>query len=140
MISGISGMGGGMAHLQRMGPPPDPQEKFNEMDANADGSLGVDELGDMAGKISEMTGKEVSAEDLIDKLDTDGNGSLEMSELPEPPGFGEGGFSGPPPFLAADGSIKPMEQQGAQTMSASSLLDSYLFGDEEEESTLSMMI
>ncbi len=143
MISSVSGMSSGMASMQsmrKMGPPPDPQEKFNEMDVNGDGSLGLEELGEMAGHISEMTGESVSAEGLLEKLDTDGNGTLEMSEMPEPPAPPEGGFQGPPPFMDADGSIKPMDEQGASLTGATVNLQEYLLAGQEEETSTGLAL
>ena len=133
MISGVSGMGGGMAAMQRMGPPPNPQEKFNEMDVDGNGGLGLEELEEMAGHISEMTGKDVSAEDVMSRLDADGNGQIEMSEMPDP-------SQGRPPFMAADGSIKPMDEQGSFQGASAASLEQYLLSNEEEEDETSSLL
>jgi hypothetical protein len=120
----------GRQQAMRQGPPPKPEEKFNELDLDGSGSLNTEELGILAEHISEMTGADKTAEDLLAELDTDGNGSLEMSEMPPPPGGGE--FRGPPPFMAEDGSIQNMETMNFNPLES---LMSYL--DSEEDGTTS---
>lgn len=100
MISTIGSAGAIAAYGPRPAPPPDPEQKFQELDADASGTLDVAELETMAAEISEISGREVTVDDLLAKLDGDGSGGLEMGELPAP---GDGGHRGPPPFVNGDG-------------------------------------
>jgi hypothetical protein len=62
MMSGISGMGGMMGGMR-----PDPQQIFNRVDKDGNGGLDESELGAMADKIAERTGKEIGRGGMIDK-------------------------------------------------------------------------
>jgi hypothetical protein len=78
--------------MRPSGPPPDPKEIFSSTDTNSDGTLKTDELQAMLDQIAEkMGGGGLSAEDLIAKLDTDGDGALSSTE------FEAGRPEGPPP-------------------------------------------
>lgn len=130
MISSVGTTGMSAAYMQRPPAPPKPEEKFKEMDTDGNGSLNTDEMQAMAEQLSEMTGVEMSVDDLLEKLDADGNGTLEVGEMPKPKG---GEFRGPPPFMAADGSV----QDGATTtFNAQDSLLAYLSDDQEEEDFL----
>lgn len=132
MISSVGSMSMGAMQGQRpAGPPPKPEEKFQELDTDGSGSLNVDELAEMAAHMSEMTGQEVSAEDLMAELDSDGNGTLEVGEMPEPP-------KGPPPFLAADGSVQD-SPAGMESFNPLESLLSYLDSSAEDETTSSLL-
>lgn len=132
MISSVGSMSPSMASMRPMGPPPSKEEAFSKMDEDASGSLNVDELQGMAEMISKRTGEEVSTEDLLDELDSDGNGTVEMGEMPEPP-------SGPPPFMNADGSFKSSEQQASSFNPQQSLLDYLSASQTEDEETSSFL-
>jgi EF-hand domain pair len=132
MISSIGTMNMGAVARQRPpGPPPKPEEMFQSLDVDESGALDLEELQAMAEKVSEMTGVEMTAEDLMAKMDTDGNGSLEVGEM-EPPEKGE--FRGPPPFLAEDGSVQNTTGNSESFNPLDSLL-SYLSAAEEEASS-----
>lgn len=111
-------------------PPPNPEEKFQELDSDGNGALGMEELTKMAEEISDKTSQTVTAEDLLAKMDADGNGSVEMSEMPEPPRRG----GGPPPFVAEDGSVQDFDATSARFQTLDSLL-AYLDGAESETGT-----
>jgi len=128
MISSIGSMNTGAVCSQRPPAPPKPEEKFQELDVDGTGSLDLAELQVMAEQLSEMTGMEISAEDMMSKLDVDGNGSLEVGEMPEPPPRDQ---AGPPPFLAADGSVQD-SSQGMESFNPLESLLSYLDSDDEE--------
>lgn len=133
MISSIGTMNTSAISSQRPPgpPPPKPEEKFQELDIDTSGTLDLEELQSMAEQLSQMTGVEISAEDLLEKLDADGSGSLDMREMPKPQ---EGGFRGPPPFLAEDGSVQDYAGQTEGYNPLDSLL-SYLSADDEETTT-----
>ncbi len=130
MLSGVGGINSMAAFGQRPMQRPNVEEKFSEMDVNGDGALNTDELQVMADKISEISGEDTSVEDLLGKLDSDSNGSLQMSELPQMNG---NPFGGHPPF----------DQQGASPMNTNSLdsLFEYLsFEDDQEKSSSTMEV
>jgi Ca2+-binding EF-hand superfamily protein len=117
-----------------MGRRPSPAEMFNRIDENGSGGLDQVELSDLATKLSEMTGEDVDAEDLLSEYDTDQDGQLSEEETqalmddhrPEgPPPGGMGAVQGPPPDLSQlfsdadeddDGSLKETEAQGIADM------------------------
>lgn len=80
-------------------------------------------------------GVEMSAEELLSKLDTDGNGTLEMGEMPTPDKAGFGGP--PPPFIAEDGSVQDSPKDLESFNSISSLL-SYLSSDDEDSTSMTI--
>lgn len=129
MISSIGSQGTmPTVNMRPPAPPPDPEEKFQELDSDGDGALSLEELQTMAEEISEMTGQTVTAEDLLEKMDTDGNGSLEKSEMPQPPEPPQGG-GGPPPFVAEDGTVQDYDATSERFQTLDSLL-AYLDGAE----------
>jgi Ca2+-binding EF-hand superfamily protein len=75
MMSGISGMGGMMGGMR-----PDPQQIFNRVDKDGNGGLDESELGAMADKIAERTGKEIDVDSLMEEYDGDGDGVLNQDE------------------------------------------------------------
>lgn len=92
MISAVSGfmdpslMSTSTTRVQRVNP-------FNKADTNGDGFLDAAELATVAGKISEMTGETVEADQLLADLDSDGDGQLSGEE------FEAGRPDGPPPAM-----------------------------------------
>ncbi|WP_155304585.1 hypothetical protein [Desulfosarcina widdelii] len=58
----------------------DPSEMFNNIDEDEDGSLSEDEAGTIADMISNATGEEVTAADLIDEYDEGSDGVLSEEE------------------------------------------------------------
>ena len=65
-------------------PPPPPMTKgglFNELDTDSSGGISQSELEVLAQGISKLTGKEISAEEVIFKYDVDKNGELSGEEL-----------------------------------------------------------
>lgn len=134
MISSVGTTGMSAAYLQRPPAPPKPEEKFKELDTDGSGSLNTDELQTMAEELSEMTGVTLSVEDLLEKLDADGNGTLEVGEMPERK---QGEFRGPPPFMAADGSVQ--DGASATTFNAQDSLLAYLSAAQEEEDSFSAL-
>ena len=123
MISSISGTGGGMAAMQAARSRPNPEELFNQIDADGDGSVNAAEIQTMADHLAERMGDEApSAEDLMAKLDTDSNGAMSFAE------FEAGRLQGPPP-----GGMPPgMSFNASAEMDLSSLFQS---SEEEEVST-----
>lgn len=107
----ISGVGGGSNYYEQMAAIRNQERQrpnpFEEHDSNGDGSLDIDELGSFADKISEMTGEEVNAEEMLARLDTDEDGLVSESELEA------GRPKGPPPSM-------PGGMDGAGMMSGSS--------------------
>jgi Ca2+-binding EF-hand superfamily protein len=90
MMSGIGGiMDPSRTALMRsqMGNP------FKKLDADGNGSLDEAEIGSMAEKISEISGKSVDAGQIISKLDSDGDGQINQEE------FDSGRPKGPLPAM-----------------------------------------
>lgn len=138
MISSIGASGVAPAYGQRPPappPPPDPQQKFDELDGDGNGGLDATELQVLAEKHTERTGEQTSVEDLLDRFDTDGSGTLEIGEMPKP---GAGEFRGPPPFLAEDGSVTDSPESLGSFNPLESLL-SYLDGSADEEESTSLL-
>lgn len=141
MISSVGMSGTNQAMMQRSGskpPPPPPEEKFAELDTDSNGSLNTDELQVMASELSEMFGSEISVEDLLEKLDADGSGTLDKTEMPPPK---QGHAQGPPPFLDADGNLQDTSNMVTEFNPMDSLL-SYLDSGQQEldsESALNLI-
>lgn len=117
MISEIGGFMGlsQMASMRsHMGNP------FEKVDANGDGSLDETEISTMADKVSEMTGESVGKNDILTKLDTDGDGLVNPEE------FKAGRPKGPPPGMMG---------VGVQGGSMQSLLDLLNDSEDDEESS-----
>jgi len=53
---------------------------FSRMDKNGDGSISTDELGDFKRSL-DLNPTEAELQDLMDKMDTDGNGTLDFPEF-----------------------------------------------------------
>jgi Ca2+-binding EF-hand superfamily protein len=75
------------------------QSLFGKIDTNADGSLDKAEINAFVQSMSDTTGNSPTAEDLISKLDADGNGQISQKEFdagrPEGPSpHGTGGHHG----------------------------------------------
>lgn len=91
----ISGVASGSNYYEQMAAIQKRNEQrpnpFVENDANGDGSMDIDELKSFTAKMSEMTGKEVNAEELLAKLDADEDGLVSEAE------FEAGRPEGPPP-------------------------------------------
>jgi hypothetical protein len=106
MVQAIGSSTPAMTGLSRpSGPPPDPKEVFSRSDSDSDGTLKTDELQVMLDEIAEkMGGGGLSAEDLIAKLDTDGDGALNSEE------FDAGRPEGPPPAMGYDSGGKPEDE------------------------------
>ena len=144
-----------------MGRHPSPAEMFSKIDEDGSGGLDQAELSDLATKLSEMTGEEVDAEQLLSAYDTDQDGQLSEEETqalmddhhPEgPPPGGMGAMQGPPPDLSQlfsdadeddDGSLNETEAQGiadmisdatGEDLSVEDLMAAY---DEDGDGTLS---
>ena len=91
----INGVGSGSSYYEQMllmllGNEQKPNP-FEENDADGDGFLNAEEVGAFASQISEMTGREVDAEELLTRLDTDEDGQVSEEE------FEAGRPKGPPP-------------------------------------------
>ena len=127
MINGIGAVGMHPMAGHRPMNPPDPEEKFQELDADASGGLDAEELQNLVDRIAEMTGADLTADGMLARLDADGNGTLEMGEMPRP---GRLGFQGPPPF--PDGGQQPAQMEDFNPLES---LLSYLKEDDEEESS-----
>jgi len=72
---------GGMQGAPPAGPPPDPAEKFAELDTDANGTLSQDELDAMATDFAADTGQTIDMTDAISSYDTDGDGELNQDEM-----------------------------------------------------------
>lgn len=94
MISSITGGSNyyqQMAAIQQSGQSrPNP---FEENDADGDGFLNIEELGAFVEKMNEKTGQSVTAQDMLDRLDTDGDAQVSEAE------FEAGRPKGPPPEM-----------------------------------------
>ncbi len=91
------------------------QAMFSRMDASGDGKIDKGEMEAFAQMLSQQTGQTISAEQLIAMTDQNGDGSLDIGEMPPPPPPPQGEWGGkssfekgrgPNPFakLDADGS------------------------------------
>jgi|JI10StandDraft_1071094.scaffolds.fasta_scaffold421786_1 Ca2+-binding EF-hand superfamily protein len=121
------------------------QMMFSRIDTNGDGKADKSELTAFAQKLSQLTGKSISADEILAHGDQDGSGTIEAGELrPPPPPPGEGGeWSGRSSFgrgernpfsrLDADGSgglssaelsamAQRMSQMSGQVISGDTLL------------------
>ena len=77
MIQAVGTSGIAMSTMQRAGPPPQPKEVFAKADSDESGALNVDELQAMLDELAEKIGSAVpTAEELLGKLDTDGDGEI----------------------------------------------------------------
>ena len=141
MISSIGSMTTNQVSGQRPPgpppPPPDSEEGFSSLDADESSSLNLEELQTVADHLSEITGVTMSAEDLMEKLDIDGSGTVEMKEMPAPK---QDSFRGPPPFMAEDGSVTDSPQGLGNFNPLDSLLSYLSAGDEEESSAYSLSL
>lgn len=131
MINSISGMGGGMAAMQGARSRPSPEDLFNKIDADGDGSVNAAELQTMADHMAEKMGDQApSVEELMTQMDTDGDGAMSFAEFEagRPQGPPPGGRQGPPPG-GGQGMMPP-----GMSFSASGDMDlSALFSNSEEE-------
>ena len=75
---------------------------FQRLDSNEDGSLDKEEIATMVDDILNMTGQSTDADELLSRLDTDGDGKVSLEEFeagrpegmpPPPPGM-TGGMKG----------------------------------------------
>lgn len=113
MIQAVGTSGIAMSTTQRAGPPPPPKEVFSKVDSDSSGTLNLDELQAMLDQLAEKMGASApSAEELMGKLDTDGDGEVSAAEFEA--GRPEGPPPGPPP-----GSPPGAAQETAQTTSVS---------------------
>jgi Ca2+-binding EF-hand superfamily protein len=62
-------------------PPPDPAEKFAELDTNDDGGLSVDELEVMTAEMESMTGQAIDTEEAVATYDANEDGVLDQDEM-----------------------------------------------------------
>ena len=125
MIESISGMGGGMMGMYGAQGRPGPQQSFNKIDTDGDGSLNATELQTMTDMMAEkMGGTDMSSEDLMAMLDGDGDGALTFAEFEagRPQGMQRGGQGGG--MMSAGGGFGKMEQMDLSS----------LFGNDEEDS------
>ena len=77
---------------------------FLRLDSDGDGFLNKKEIGTMADDILNMTGQSTDTEEILSKLDTDGDGKVSLEEFeagrpadmppPPPPGMMGGGMKG----------------------------------------------
>ncbi|MCK5684594.1 EF-hand domain-containing protein [bacterium] len=108
MINGASSGTSAMSQMAMM--RGQRQNQFKNMDANTDGSLDIKELGSMAEKISEASGKSIDAEKMMAKLDTDGDSQVSKEE------FKAGRKNGPPGgmkgMMGASGMKAMMKMKG----------------------------
>jgi Ca2+-binding EF-hand superfamily protein len=77
------------------------KDPFSDIDTDSDGSLSESELTTFADTMSEMTGETQDVSALMDKLDTDGSGTISSDEFkagkpegPPPGGMPPGGMAG----------------------------------------------
>lgn len=80
MVSSVGSEPYSMRQMPPVGSRQDPSEMFNNIDEDEDGSLSEDEAGTIADMISNATGEEVTAADLIDEYDEDSDGVLSEEE------------------------------------------------------------
>jgi len=134
VINSIGSAFSNTGQMAGMGRRPSPAEMFSKIDEDGSGGLDQAELSDLATKLSEMTGEDVDAEELLSEYDTDQDGQLSEEETqalmddhrPEgPPSGGMGAMQGPPPDLSQlfsdadeddDGSLNETEAQGIADM------------------------
>ncbi|MBI4775513.1 MAG: EF-hand domain-containing protein [Deltaproteobacteria bacterium] len=113
MISGIEGLSDySQMSLMRSRT----RNPFEKLDSDGDGSLDKVEISSMAEKLAQKTGESVDADEIVSKLDTDGDGLVSQEE------FEAGRPEGPPPGMMGGG---PM---GSETKSLLSEM-----GDSEED-------
>ena len=62
-------------------PKPDPEEKFNDLDTDGNGTLDTVELSEVAKEIASMTGQEFNADEFMAQYDSDGDGELSKDEM-----------------------------------------------------------
>jgi hypothetical protein len=113
-----------MAAMQAARSRPNPEDLFNQIDADGDGSVNATEIQTMADHLAEKMGDAApSAEDLMAQLDTDSDGVMSFAE------FEAGRPQGPPP-----GGMPPPGMSFSEDgeMDLSSLFKS---SDEEEDVT-----
>lgn len=109
MIQAVGTSGIAMSTMQRAGPPPPPKEVFSRVDSDESGTLNLDELQAMLDELAEKMGASgPSAEELMGKLDTDGDGEVSAAE------FEAGRPEGPPPEPPPDAA-----QEASRSTSAS---------------------
>lgn len=80
-ISGISSSMISTLSSQAMRKRPDPTEKFNELDTDANGGLSQAELEVMAEEIAAQTGQTLDIEEAITTYDVDGDQLLSQDEM-----------------------------------------------------------
>lgn len=113
MIQAVGTSGIAMSTMQRAGPPPPPKEVFSKVDSDSSGTLNLDELQAMLDQLAEKMGASApSAEELMGKLDTDGDGEVSAAE------FEAGRPEGPPPG-SPPGQPPDAAQETAQATSVS---------------------
>jgi Ca2+-binding EF-hand superfamily protein len=78
------------------------QRMFSKIDANGDGKIGKDELTQMVAK-GPQGGP--SADDIMSKLDTDGDSSISQSEFAAGDKANRQAHQGPPPMMAGMGNM-----------------------------------
>lgn len=108
-------------NVDRRPPPP---RHFEKADMDGNGSLDANELEAMAKDISAKTGRTVTAQDLLQRLDQDGDGSVSRAE------HAAGRPKGPPPGM--DPSVLQSAAsalQGGTSSGPSSLEDLFQYLD-----------
>jgi EF-hand domain pair/EF hand len=80
MLNAISG-GGSYLSAQASQMRMQTESLFDKLDVNKDGSLDKTEINAFVQSMSNTTGNSPTAEDLISKLDTDGNGQISQKEF-----------------------------------------------------------
>lgn len=130
MMGGMGGMGGpGMMG----GPPPDLSQLISDADEDEDGSLNETEAQTLADIISEVSGEEVGAEELIAAYDEDGDGLLSEEESlaameakrPEDPP--------PPDGMIAQNQISPYDSFMGTSAGIANYLQMSLLGTGQNE-------
>jgi Ca2+-binding EF-hand superfamily protein len=98
MISSISGS----SNFSQVARAEMQQRMFSKIDANGDGKIGKDELTQMVAK-GPQGGP--SADDIMSKLDTDGDSSISQSEFAAGDKANRQAHQGPPPMMAGMGNM-----------------------------------
>ncbi len=80
MISGICGAGNLMGNMAMGAMRPNPAERFNNADTNGDGGLDKAEMQTITDRISEMSGQDISVDDVFSEFDADEDGLLSEQE------------------------------------------------------------
>lgn len=80
MISGINSANSFMGNMAMGAIHSKPAERFNKADTNEDGELDKVEMQTITDRISEMSGQDISVDDIFSEFDSDENGLLSEQE------------------------------------------------------------